>query len=321
MIVDTAVYSNGKRTGPCSIEEARRACEERSGFAWIGILQPNAEEFESVTREFGLHHLAVEDAVNMHQRPKLERYGDLLFVVLRSARYADESETVEFGEIHVFLGPDFIITVRHNPASRMSEVRERLENDPDLLRKGPPAVLYAIVDRVVDDYEPVIEGLENDIDEIEGQVFDGNAGVSRRIYELSREVIQFRRAVAPLSRVLDLLSQDSLPSPDPEVYRCLRDVHGHALKVGEQIEGFRELLSNILNVNLTLVSVDQNDQTKKISAWAAILIVPTIITGIYGMNFQVMPELSWSFGYPLALGLIVLISGLLYLNFKRSGWL
>ena len=287
----------------------------------MSLFEPSAEEFASVTREFELHHLAVEDAVEMHQRPKLEWYGDLLFVVLRSARYLDDWETVEFGEIHIFLGPDFVVTVRHGSASRMGDMHERLEEDPDLLRKGPPAVLYAVVDRVVDDYEPVLEGLENDIDEIESQVSGENAGVSRRIYELSREVIQFRRAVAPLSGVLDRLGQDSLPSPDPEIYRYLRDVHDHALRVGEQVNSFRELLSNILNVNLTLVSVDQNDQTKKISAWAAVLVVPTIITGVYGMNFRIMPELSWSFGYPLALGLMVFISALLYLNFKRSGWL
>jgi magnesium transporter len=321
VIVDNAIYVEGRRTTPGSLEGTHRASRESDGFAWVGLYEPTAAEFESVADEFDLHELAVEDAIKAHQRPKLERYGDSLFVVLKSARYLDDEETVEFGEIHAFLGPDFIITVRHGAASELHDVRQQVESDPDCLRRGPAAVLHAIMDRVVDDYGPVAEGLRNDVEEIEAEVFGGNPGVSRRIYQLSREVIQFYRATQPLAGALEYLIENDGHGIDPEVRRYLRDVHDHVLRVTEQVEGFRELLSGILNVNLTLVSVNQNDDVKKISAWAAILIIPTIITGIYGMNFEHMPELAWTFGYPLALFLMMALCVLLYWRFKRSGWL
>ncbi len=322
MIVDNAIYVDGRRSEtPDSLEQAHEACRERDGFAWIGLYEPSEEEFESVAGEFDLHELAVEDAVTAHQRPKIERYGDSVFVVLKSARYIDETETVEFGEIHAFVGPDFIITVRHGKASELHEARERLENEPDLLRRGPSAVLYAIMDQVVDDYAPVSEGLETDIDEIEAEVFGGNAAVSRRIYALSREVIGFRRATHPLNGVLERLIEGEVYDLDPELQRYLRDVQDHALRVTEQVEAFRELLSNILSVNLTLVGLNQNDEVKKISAWAAILFAPTLIASVYGMNFEVMPELSWMLGYPFALALMVLTTVLLHRIFKKAGWL
>ena len=322
MIIDKAIYVDGQRTRtPDSLEQTYEACRESDGFAWIGLYEPNEEEFESVTGEFDLHELAVEDAIKAHQRPKIERYGSSVFVVLKSARYIDETETVEFGEIHAFVGSGFIITVRHGEASELHEVRERLENEPDLLRRGPAAILYAIMDRVVDDYTPVIQGLQTDIDEIESEVFGGNASVSRRIYALSREVLEFRRAAQPLTGVLDDLTEGEVYDLDPELRRYLRDVRDHALRTTEQIEAFHELLSNILSVNLTLVGINQNDEVKKISAWAAILFAPTLVAGIYGMNFRFMPELHWFFGYPFALALMVAVSLGLYVVFKRRGWL
>jgi magnesium transporter len=322
MIVDNAIYVDGRRSEtPDSLEQTYEACRGKDGFAWIGLYEPSEEEFESVANEFDLHELAVEDAITAHQRPKIERYGDSVFVVLKSARYRDETETVEFGEIHAFVGPDFIITVRHGEASELHEVRERLESEPDLLRRGPSAVLYAIMDQVVDDYAPVSEGLETDIDEIEAEVFGGNAAVSRRIYALSREVIGFRRATHPLNGVLERLIEGEVYDLDPELQRYLRDVQDHALRTTEQVEAFRELLSNILSVNLTLVGLNQNDEVKKISAWAAILFAPTLIAGIYGMNFEVMPELSWMYGYPFALALMVLTTVVLHRIFKKAGWL
>jgi len=320
MIVDKAIYVDGRRTEtPKSLSETYQACREKGGFAWIGLYEPDADEFAAVAEEFELHSLAVEDAIEAHQRPKLERYGESLFVVLKPARYVDESETVEFGEIHVFVGPEFVITIRHGKASALDDVRERLENEPELLRRGPEAVLYAIMDHVVDDYAPVVEGLENDIDEIENEVFGGTPGVSRRIYQLSREVIQFQRAAKPLSASLrDLLEDESL---DPELRRYLRDVQDHLLRVAEQIDGFRELLQNVLSVNLTLTGISQSDQAKKISAWAAILFAPTLVAGIYGMNFDHMPELHWLFGYPFALLLMFLVALVLHRVFNRVGWL
>ncbi len=320
MIVDKAIYVDGRRTeAPDNIDETYETCRRRGGMAWIDLREPSEGEFSSVAGEFDLHPLAVEDAIEAHQRPKLERYGKTLFIVLKTARYVDETEDVEFGEIHIFAGPDFVITIRHGPSSTLDEVRERLETEPELLSRGSTAVLYAITDQVVDDYAPVVEGLGNDIDEIETEVFGGNPGVSRRIYQLSREVIQFQRSTKPLEGSLGLLLEDE--RLDPEVRRYLRDVRDHVLRVTEQIDGFRELLSNVLSVNLTLVGIDQNDQVKKLSAWAAILVVPTLITGIYGMNFQYMPELRWLLGYPLALLLMLVISFFLYRAFKRSGWL
>ena len=323
MIVDNAIYVDGRRSEePASLQETYEAVRERRGVAWIGLHRPTAEEFASVAGEFGLHPLAVEDAVQAHQRPKLERYGDTLFVVLRAARYLDRPETVEFGEVHVFVGKDFVVTVRHGDAPDVREVRRRMEGDAELLRRGPEAILYAVLDRVVDDYAPVVAGLENDIDEIEAEVFSGNAGVSKRTYQLAREVIEFQRAAQPLPGMLAaLMAGFEKYGVDVELQRYLRDVRDHAIQVTERVAGFREILQNILSVNLTLVGLQQNDEVKKVSAWAAILFAPTLIGTIYGMNFDHMPELHWLFGYPFALLLMVAVCLVLYLVFKRRGWL
>ena len=335
MIVDNAIYVDGRRSEePGSVEETHEAVRERRGVAWIGLYKPTQEELDSVAGEFGLHPLAVEDAVKAHQRPKLERYEGTLFLVLKAARYIDESEMVDFGEIHVFAGDDFVVTVRHGEASRLDGVRRRLEGDPALLSRGPEAILYAILDGVVDDYAPVAEGLENDIDEIEDEVFSGNAGVSRRTYELSREVIEFQRATQPLPEILGHLISGA-EDDNVELQRYLRDVQDHALRITEQVASFREMLQNILSVNLTLVglqqneevkaltqtSIEQNNEVKKISAWAAILFAPTLVGTVYGMNFDHMPELHWTLGYPFALVLMLLVSLSLYTVFKKRGWL
>jgi magnesium transporter len=327
MIVDRAIYRDGRRTAaPDSLAELNSACRGGAGIAWIGLYRPDAEEFATIAREFDLHELAVEDAVKAHQRPKLERYGDTLFLVLRPARYVDETETVEFGEVHVFAGPQFVITVRHAEAPDLHSVREKLEARPDLLGRGPFAIVHAILDRVVDDYGPVVAGVENDVDEIEDDVFDGSPNVSRRIYELTREVIEFQRATKPLSGILEGLMQ--APQVDDEERRYLRDVLDHALRVQEQADAFRELLQNILSVNLTLetkalseASIDQNEEVKRISAWAAILFAPTLVGTIYGMNFDHMPELHWYLGYPFALVLMAAVCAGLYLMFKRRNWI
>jgi magnesium transporter len=322
VIVDSAIYVDGHRTAePGTLQETYEAVRERHGVAWIGLYKPTEEEFSSVADEFDLHGLAVEDATEAHQRPKLERYGGILFVVLKPARYLDKEERVEFGEVHAFVGEDFVVTVRHGETPDLGEVRERLEADPELLRRGPEAILHAIMDRVVDDYRPVVDGLENDIEEIETEVFGGNPSVSRRIYELSREVIEFQRATEPLSGVLGDLMRDEAIDVDPEVRRHLRDVRDHVLQVTERLAGFRELLQSILSVNLTLASLSQNEEVKKISAWAAILFAPTLVGTIYGMNFTYMPELNWFLGYPFSLVLMACISLTLYLIFKHRGWL
>jgi magnesium transporter len=341
-VVDNVVYVDGRRTAePDSLEttfETLRAHPQGRSLAWIGLLRPDKAEVKAVATEFGLHPLAVEDTIHFHQRPKLERYGDVLFVVLRPARYVDPVEVVEIGEIHLFLGPDFVITVRHAEEPDLADVRQGLESRPDLLAHGPYAVLHAVLDRVVDDYTPVLDGLENDVDEIEVQVFDGDTGVSKRIYTLTREVIEFQRAVEPLAGLFDELRgrlKEGATDADLELRRLLRDVADHATRALERTQSLRDLLANILQVNATLVAqrqnetmaamtqtgLDQNEQVKRVSSWAAIAFAPTLVAGVYGMNFKAMPELDWGLGYPYALGLMVASAIVLYVLFKRRGWL
>jgi magnesium transporter len=323
MILDNAIYVDGRRAEePGSLQETYEAVRKRRGVAWIGLYKPTEEEFASVAREYGLHPLAVEDPSKAPLRTKLERYDGTLFLVLKAARYLDESETVEFGEVDAFVGENFVLTVLRGEPAALVVVQERLEGDPELLRRGPEAILYAIIERVVDSYAPVVAGLENDIDEIETEVFSGNAGVSRRIYELSREVIEFQRATEPLPAILDrLISGGEAPEVDAEFQKYLHLVQDRVLRITERVEGFRQLLQNILSVNLTGASIAQNDQVKKISAWAAILFAPTLIGTVYGMNFDYMPELYWRYGYPFAMVLMLMVSVTLYLVFKRRGWL
>ena len=337
MIVDSAIYVDGKRIEASGLmDSARDRARTENGIAWIGLYKPTDGEFGRVAEEFGFHELAVEDAIRAHQRPKLERYEDTLFIVLRAARYLDRPETVEFAELHIFVGPDFVVTVRHGSGPDLSRVRRRMEAEPELLERGPEAILYAILDRVVDDYEPVVVGLENDIDEIETEVFGGNADVTRRTYELAREVIEFQRATKPLVGMLSALIAGSQKyAVDTELQQYLRDVQDHAIQVQEQVSGFRDLLQNILSVNLTIVglqqneevkamtqaSMTQNDEIKRISSWAAILFAPTLVGTVYGMNFDHMPELHWQYGYPFSLLLMVVISVAMYLVFRSRGWL
>jgi magnesium transporter len=336
-LVSNAVYVNGVRTAdPRTLDETYEVLRERHGMAWIGLYRPDVEEIRSVAREFNLHELAVEDAIQAHQRPKIERYGTTLFTVLRPARYLDASEEVEFGELHVFTGPDFVVTIRHAETPDLSKVRKRMEEAPALLRLGPEAVLYAIFDQVVDEYAPVVAGLENDIDEIEDQLFKGDPAVSRRIYELTREVIAFQRATHPLLAILNSLEGGFEKfDVDLELRRNLRDVSDHVIPIVERADSFRVLLQNALTVHSVLVgqtqneemrgltetSLAQNEEVKKISAWAAIGFAPTLVGTVYGMNFTHMPELGWYYGYPLALALMVAISTALYIVFKRRNWL
>jgi magnesium transporter len=330
-LVDSAIYVDGRRLrSPKTLAGTYRMFrDEPHSMAWIGLYRPSEEQLLSLARQFALHELAVEDAIVAHQRPKLERYGDTLFVVLRPARYLDDAEEVDFGELHVFVGRDFVVTVRHSETPDLAVVRRRMESDPGLLARGPEAVLYAILDAVVDGYAPVVAGLQNDIDEIETEVFRGEASVSRRIYELSREVVEFQRAARPLMRILDaLVAGFEKHGIDEELRSYLRDVTDHATIVAERVDSFRQMLQDILTVNATLVTQAQNEEmkaqneeVKKISAWAAILFAPTLIGTIYGMNFRRMPELQWYYGYPFALALMAAVCATLYLAFKRRGWL
>ena len=330
-LVDSAIYVDGRRLhSPETLADTYRMFRDEPGsMAWIGLYRPSEEQLLSLARQFALHELAVEDAIVAHQRPKLERYGHTLFVVLRPARYLDDAEEVDFGELHVFVGRDFVLTVRHSETPDLAVVRRRMESDHGLLARGPEAVLYAILDAVVDGYAPVVAGLQNDIDEIETEVFRGEASVSRRIYELSREVVEFQRAARPLLRILDaLVAGFEKHGIEEELRSYLRDVTDHATTVAERVDSFRQMLQDILTVNATLVTQAQNEEmkaqneeVKKISAWAAILFAPTLIGTIYGMNFRRMPELHWYYGYPFALALMAAVCATLYLVFKRRRWL
>jgi magnesium transporter len=323
VIVDCAVYEDGRRRdGEVELNHAYAACRESGKFAWIGLYEPSEEEFESIRREFVLHPLAVEDAIHAHQRPKLDVYEGLVFIVLKTARYVDSEEVVEFGEILIFLGHDYLLTVRHGEASALQEVRKDLEGAPELLKRGPGAVLHAIVDRVVDDYAPALEGLGEDIEQVENEVFsDSRTNPAERIYKLKREVLDFNRAAAPLVEPVDRLAKGHYDQVHPEVRAYFGDVNDHLIRVHEQLESYRDLLTSILEANLAQVTVRQNQDVRTISAIVAIVAVPTMIAGIYGMNFEHMPELSWTFGYPLVLALMLCICFGLYRYFKKVGWL
>jgi magnesium transporter len=323
MIVDCAVYVDGvRRGGALSLEEAFEAGRPADAFVWIGLHEPTEEEFDAVRKEFSLHDLAVEDAIKAHQRPKLEVYDDTVLVVLKTAWYKEEAEEIELAEILLFIGDGFVVTVRHGPASGLAEVRKKLEADPDFLRLGPGAVLYGILDRVVDDYGPVILGLENDIAEVESEVFSGErTNPAERIYFLKRESITFNQAVAPLLPAVDRLARASFPMVHEQLRPYFRDIHDHLLRAAEQLVSFRDLLTSVLEANLTQVNVRQNEDMRKISAWVAILAVPTMIAGIYGMNFKHMPELELKYGYFVVLGAMLTICGLLYRLFRKAGWL
>lgn len=337
-VVERAIYLHGVRQeNPHSFRAVvHRLAEPDQAVAWVGLANAAPEEIQQVAQIFHLHPLAVEDAIVAHQRPKIERYDDTLFVVLRPATYDDATETVHLGELHLFIGPDFVVTVRHSDEPRLAPVRQRMDNDPHLMALGPEAVLYAILDFVVDGYAPVIAGLENDIDEIEGQVFESDPAVSRRIYELSREVLGLQRATKPLLDILGALKRGHEKyGVDEELRRNMRDVEDHATGVVERIDGFRQTLMSILSLNSTLVAQTQNekmtrlaetanqqsDRVKSASSWAAILFAPTVIAGIYGMNFDKMPELHWYYGYPMAIGLMVLTCTTMYIVFRRRDWL
>ena len=337
-MIDAGIYFDGRRVySPRTLPDTFRELNNVPGsMAWIGLVRPAESDLQELAAEFDLHELAVEDAVLAHQRSKLERYGKTLFVVLRATRYLETQEEVEFGELHIFVGPNFIITVRHGSSPDLASVRRRMEQDQTLLRLGPEAVLYAILDTVVDGFAPVVTGLENDIDEIETEVFSGDPQVSRRIYELSREVIDFQRSTQPMSGILNALAGGFVKyGINDELQQYLRDVDDHVKQVNERTDGFRFMLRDILTVNATLVaerqneemkhlaeaSNAQNEEVKKISAWAAILFAPTLVGTVYGMNFDIMPELHWRYGYLFAIAAMAGVSVVLFGIFRNRRWI
>jgi magnesium transporter len=328
VVVDCAVYVDGIRQDPVTPEDALGEAVRRGGFVWLGLYEPTADELTAISGRYGLHPLAVEDAVYAHQRPKLEHYDGALFMVLKTARYVEHeqltatSEVVGTGEVMVFLGPNYVITVRHGEHSGLTELRTRLEEERDLLCLGPAAVLYTVADHVVDTYVDVGAAVTEDVDELEASVFspDRTDDIGR-LYQLKRELMQLRRAVAPLETPLQKLAERQIDVIPDTMRSYFGDVLDHAIRVRDQVNSLDELLTSILQASLARTSLADNEDTRKISAWAAMIAVPTLITGVYGMNFAYMPELNWRYGYPLVLVLIALVCSMLYRGFKRNGWL
>ncbi len=326
MIVDSAVYRDGTRLtvdcGPHDYAELRRSASADDGFVWVGLFEPSERELAEVAEAFGLHRLAVEDAFKAHQRPKVDVYDDSLFLILKSLWYVDDDDAVETGEISLFVGHDFVITVRHGDGSQLKDARSHLEASSALLTHGPSAVVYAVCDVVVDAYTAVVASLEVDVDEVEESVFsEERTRDSARIYTLKREIAEVRRAVLPLREPMRRFAQGTVAGVSEEAAPYFRDVVDHLTQAAEIVDSLDGLLSTAFDAHLASISVQQNDDMRKISAGAAIVVVPTLIAGIYGMNFDSMPELHWALGYPYALVLMFGASGVLWWFFKKAGWL
>jgi magnesium transporter len=323
VIVDCALYRAGSRIeGHGDPGEMRKRATEDGDFVWVGMHEPSEEEIADVARTFDLHPLAVEDAVTAHQRPKLERYGHTLFLVLKTLWYVDEQDAVETGEIALFIGHDFVVSVRHGQGNELHSARADLESGHKALSHGPGGVVYAVMDRVVDEYVAVVDELVIDVDEIETSVFsDQRTNDSARMYVLKREIAEVRRAVLPLREPLNRFVAGSVHGVREEAAPFFRDVADHLARAAETVDSLDALLSTAFDAHLAQISVQQNDDMRKISAGAALIVVPTLIAGIYGMNFEHMPELGWTYGYPFAVLLMASAAGGLWVLFKRSGWL
>ncbi|KQX89864.1 MULTISPECIES: magnesium/cobalt transporter CorA [Streptomyces] len=328
MIVDCGIYRDGRRTdGPADFSDALdEARASGDGFVWIGLHEPTEQEFGLVSSEFGLHPLAVEDALRAHQRPKLEIYDDSLFVVVKPVVYEQESDTVTTDELMIFMGDSFVVTVRHGEGAPLAAVRSRLEAEPEVLRHGPTSVLYAVSDAVVDHYIEVAAELQVDLEELEAQVFAPSGtrdskNTAARIYTFKRQVLEFRRASGPLAAPTARLASAGVPFVDKHSQPFFRDVNDHLTRANEHVEGLDRLLSDILAAHLAQMGVRQNDDMRKISAWAAMAAVPTMVAGVYGMNFDHMPELHWAWTYPAVVALMGCAVFGLYRTFKHRGWL
>jgi magnesium transporter len=335
-IVDCGLYVDGERQpGEWHYADALQAARRRNqhAFVWLGLHQPGPAELNEIARVFDLHELTVEDAMHRNQRPKIERYNDMVFAAVRTTRYVPHTELTEFsevvetGSVMLFLGEHYVITVRHGAGAGLAEVRAELESKPELLRHGPWSVAHAVYDRVVDSYVECAAGVEIDIDGIEETVFarptrSTQTGGISRIYQLKRELVEFRRAVVPLQRPLDAIVAGRLPEIPKEIRRYFRDVNDHLSRTVDQVISFDELLNSILQARLAQVTVDQNNDMRKIAAWAGIAAVWTAVAGLYGMNFKYLPpEATWRYGFPTVVAVCLVSSLVLYRVFRKSGWL
>ena len=323
-VVNCAAYSEGRRIATISVEAISDHLSEPNGFVWIGLHDPSGNILKQIQEEFQLHELAIEDALRAHQRPKLETYSEVLFIVVRTVQMNYESRKIEFGETHFFVGKNFIVSIRHGSSRAYSEVRARCESTPQLLRKGPGFALYAVMDSIVDGYFPVIDALGEQLEILEERIFSEKPSreTTKQIYDLKRQLVEVKRAVSPLIDVCTKLVRLDLDEVIPEDTRpYFRDVYDHVIRINEMVDSTREILATALEANFSLVSISQNEIQKRFAGWAAILAVPTMVAGIYGMNFKFMPELDWHYGYPMILAITIITCGLIYSAFKRAGWL
>jgi magnesium transporter len=322
-VVACAAYARGCRVANVALQDISEVLKQEDRFVWIGLYEPEEPLLKQVQAEFGLHDLAIEDAHLAHQRPKLERYGDSLFIVLRTAQPDRELRRIAFGETHLFVGARYVVSVRHGASLSYADVRARCEAQPQLLAKGPSFVLHAIMDFVVDQYFPIVDALEDDLEALEEDIF--NERISRettmRIYTLKRDLLEIKRGVSPLIDICNRLMRSDVDLIPEDARPYFRDVYDHAVRINEKVDGLRELLGTALEANLSLTTIAQNEATKRITAWAAIFAIPTMVAGIYGMNFEFMPELQWRWGYPAVMTMTLAFCGVLYYRFKRSGWL
>ena len=326
MIVDNALYRRGERVDvgldTQDLAGVRAKATEEHDFVWVGLHQPTSEELGSVAEIYDLHELAVEDAVTAHQRPKVERYGDSLFIVLKTLWYVDEEDAVETGEISLFVGHKFVISVRHGTGGALHEARSRLEGMSSVLAHGPSAVVYAVCDQIVDRYEEVAGSLQEDVDEVEQSVFSpGRTNDAERIYVLKRELAEMRRAIMPLREPMNRFAAGAVTLVHRDAAPYFRDVADHLTRVAEVIDTLESLLSAAFDAHMAQISIQQNDDMRRITAFVGLVAAPTLVGSIYGMNFVHMPELNWILGYPMALCLMVLASLTVYIIVKRSGWL
>lgn len=322
MIVNCTAYADGCKLPNIGLEDIPAIRERAEAFVWLGLLEPDEELMTRVKELFGLHELAAEDAHHAHQRPKVELYGDCLFVVLRTAQASDGK--VNFGETHLFVGPRYLVSVRHGASLPYASVRDRCESNERLLSKGPGFVLYAILDFVVDNYFPILNTVEDAVEELEERFFKGDFDQSDigHLYELKRALVELRRAAAPLVEVCNYLLTDVFNSHiSDDIRPYFRDVHDHALRINETVDTIRETLALALQISLSLGAARQNEATKRLAGWGALLATPTMVFSIYGMNFARMPELQWPYGYPVLMGAVLAICLLLYRYLKKSGWL
>lgn len=320
-IVKCSLYRDGVKISDIGVNDIRAELSHRDHFVWIGLHDPDHDMLLKLQKEFGLHDLAIEDALHAHQRPKLEAYGNTLFIVLRTAQMREHQ--IEMGETHFFVGSNFLITLRHGSSKNYADVRSRCESNPKLLKQGAGFALYAVMDAIVDQYFPIIDALEDELNQLEDKIFNEELRreTTESVYRLKRQLMVAKQAVSPLIDICNRLMRFDLQMIDQETRPYFRDIYDHAIRINEMIDNQREIISTAMETNFSLISISQSEVSKRFAGWAALIGVPTLVVGIYGMNFRFMPELQWKYAYPIIMTITFVFCGFLYYRLKRAGWL